>query len=126
MVQILFSLNDKIFIYNGKFLGNTYNAYSTINIVPTVVTINGKTYYKVAGKDEYVRVTNITGTQRTLRHNAYIYWSSYRRTPGTGKIYKGQTVTTYGAAYTFKNGKKYYRISGCSATNKRYIKQANF
>ena len=32
MVQILFSLNDKIFIYNGKFLGNTYNAYSTINI----------------------------------------------------------------------------------------------
>ncbi len=82
MVQILFSLNDKIFIYNGKFLGNTYNAY--------------------------------------------IYWSSYRRTPGTGKVYKGQTVTTYGAAYTFKNGKKYYRISGCSATNKRYIKQANF
>lgn len=74
MVQILFSLNDKIFIYNGKFLGNTYNAYSTINIVPTVVTINGKTYYKVAGKDEYVSVTNITGTQRTLCHNAYIYW----------------------------------------------------
>lgn len=111
---------------NGNFTGNVYPVYSSLNIVPKVVTINGKTYYKIAGKDEYVRVTNITGTQRKLTRNAYIYWSSYRRTPGTGKMYRGQTVTTYGAAVTFKNGKKYYKIQGCAANNKRYIKAVNF
>ncbi|EEJ72557.1 SLAP domain-containing protein [Lactobacillus ultunensis] len=111
---------------NGKYLGHMYDTYTNIDIVPQVVTINGKTYYKVAGKDEYVRVTNITGTQRKLRHNAYIYWSSYRRTPGTGKVYRGQTVTTYGASYRFRNGKRYYRISGCRDNNKRYIKAVNF
>lgn len=111
---------------SGKYLGHDYDTYTNIDIVPTVVTINGKTYYKVANKDEYVRVTNITGTQRKLRHNAYIYWSSYRRTPGTGKVYRGQTVTTYGASYKFKNGKRYYRISGCRDNNKRYIKAVNF
>lgn len=111
---------------NGDFLGHMYDTYTNIDIIPTVVTIKGKTYYKVANKDEYVRVTNITGTQRKLRHNAYIYWSSYHRTPGTGKYYKGQTVTTYGASYRFKNGKKYYRIEGCRNNNKRYIKAVNF
>ena len=109
----------------GNYLGHMYYAYNNIDIVPTVVTIKGKTYYKVANKDEYVRVTNITGNTRTLTHNAYIYWSSYRRTPGTGKMYKGQTVTTYGPAMRFKNGKKYYRIEGCRNNNKRYIKAAN-
>lgn len=111
---------------SGKYLGHMYDTYTNIDIVPQVVTINGKTYYKVANKDEYVRVTNITGTQRKLRHNAYIYWSSYRRTPGTGKMYRGETVTTYGASYRFKNGKRYYRISGCRNNNKRYIKAVNF
>ena len=110
----------------GNYLGHMYYAYNDIEIVPTVVTINGKTYYKVANKDEYVRVTNITGNQRTLKHNAYIYWSSYRRTPGTGKMYRGQTVTTYGGQMRFKNGKKYYRIEGCRNNNKRYIKAVNF
>ena len=111
---------------NGNYLGHMYDTYTNIDIVPNIVTIKGKTYYKVANKDEYVRVTNITGTQRKLRHNAYIYWSSYRRTPGTGKMYKGQTVTTYGASYRFKNGKKYSRIEGCRNNNKRYIKAVNF
>ena len=117
---------SKAYDKNGNYLGHDYGLYTSIDIVPTVVTINGKTYYKVVGKDEYVRVTNITGTQRRLRHNAYIYWSSYRRTPGTGKMYKGQTVTTYGASIRFKNGKKYYRIQGCRNNNKRYIKAVNF
>lgn len=119
-------IDSRAYDKNGNYLGHMYYAYDSINIVPTVVTINGKTYYKVANKDEYVRVTNITGNQRTLRHNAYIYWSSYRRTPGTGKMYRGQTVTTYGPAMRFKNGKKYYRIEGCRNNNKRYIKAVNF
>nr|AAF65561.1 surface layer protein HAP50 [Lactobacillus acidophilus] len=119
-------VDSRAYDKDGNYLGHMYYAYDNIDIVPTVVTINGKTYYKVANKDEYVSVTNITGHQRTLRHNAYIYWSSYRRTPGTGKMYRGQTVTTYGPAMRFKNGKKYYRIQGCRNNNKRYIKAANF
>lgn len=119
-------VDSRAYDKNGNYLGHMYYAYNDIEIVPTVVTINGKTYYKVANKDEYVRVTNITGNQRTLRHNAYIYWSSYRRTPGTGKMYRGQTVTTYGGQMRFKNGKKYYRIDGCRNNNKRYIKAVNF
>ena len=118
-------VDSRAYDKSGNYLGHMYYAYDSIEIVPTVVTINGKTYYKVANKDEYVRVTNITGNKRTLTHNAYIYWSSYRRTPGTGKMYKGQTVTTYGPAMRFKNGKKYYRIEGCRNNNKRYIKAAN-
>lgn len=119
-------VDSRAYDKNGNYLGHMYYAYDNIEIVPTVVTINGKTYYKVANKDEYVRVTNITGNKRTLRHNAYIYWSSYRRTPGTGKMYRGQTVTTYGGQMRFKNGKKYYRIEGCRNNNKRYIKAVNF
>lgn len=119
-------VDSRAYDKNGNYLGHMYYAYDNIDIVPTVVTINGKTYYKVANKDEYVRVTNITGNQRTLKHNAYIYWSSYRRTPGTGKMYRGQTVTTYGGQMRFKNGKKYYRIEGCRNNNKRYIKAVNF
>lgn len=118
-------IDSRAYDKNGNYLGHMYYAYDSIDIVPTVVNIKGKTYYKVANKDEYVRVTNITGNKRTLTHNAYIYWSSYRRTPGTGKMYKGQTVTTYGPAMRFKNGKKYYRIEGCRNNNKRYIKAAN-
>lgn len=119
-------VDSRAYDKDGNYLGHMYYAYDNIEIVPTVVTIKGKTYYKVANKDEYVRVTNITGNQRTLKHNAYIYWSSYRRTPGTGKMYRGQTVTTYGGQMKFKNGKKYYRIEGCRNNNKRYIKAVNF
>ena len=119
-------VDSRAYDKDGNYLGHMYYAYDNIDIVPTVVTIKGKTYYKVANKDEYVRVTNITGNQRTLKHNAYIYWSSYRRTPGTGKMYRGQTVTTYGGQMRFKNGKKYYRIEGCRNNNKRYIKAVNF
>lgn len=119
-------VDSRAYSKTGQYLGHMYYAYNNIDIVPTVVNINGKTYYKVANKDEYVRVTNITGNKRTLKHNAYIYWSSYRRTPGTGKMYRGQTVTTYGGQMKFKNGKKYYRIEGCRDNNKRYIKAVNF
>lgn len=111
---------------DGKFTGRTYPAYSQISYLPEVHRINGKTYYKVSGKDEYVRVTNITGTPRLLTRNAYVYRSSYRRSAGYPKFYKNQRVITYGAAVRFKNGKSYYKISGCTATNKRYIKAVNF
>ncbi|GAA0194208.1 hypothetical protein GCM10008918_15330 [Lactobacillus kefiranofaciens subsp. kefiranofaciens] len=39
---------------------------------------------------------------------------------------KGDTITTYGGSYKFKNGKRYYRIEGATSTNKRYVKVVNF
>lgn len=111
---------------NGKYLGHKYYAYDTINIVPTVVTINGKTYYKIAGKDEYVRVINITGQTRTLKHNAYVYATSTRRNRNYKLMHKGDKVTTYGGTMKFRNGKRYYRIEGCRDNDKKYIKAVNF
>lgn len=111
---------------NGKYLGHKYYAYDTINIIPTVVTINGKTYYKIAGKDEYVRVINITGQTRTLKHNAYVYATSTRRNRNYKLMHKGDRVTTYGGTMKFRNGKRYYRIEGCRDNDKKYIKAVNF
>lgn len=110
--------------HNGKSTGVVYNDYETITYVPKVVTINGKTYYKIVGKDQYVRVTNITGTPRRLTHNAYIYRTSTKRTSFNGKwkLYKGQSITTYGGSYRFKNGKTYFRIGGPA---KQYIRVSN-
>ena len=110
--------------HNGKSTGVVYNSYETITYVPKVVNIGGKTYYKIVGKDQYVRVTNITGTPRRLTHNAYIYRTSTKRTSFNGKwkFYKGQSITTYGGSYRFKNGKTYFRIGGPA---KQYIRVSN-
>ena len=81
-------------------------------------------YYKVNGLNHYLRATNIDGVTRKVTHNTYIYKSSNGRTSYNGrwKLYKGETVTTYGGSYKFKNGKHYFKIGGPS---KQYIKSAN-
>ena len=83
----------------------------------------GKAYYEVVenGKlsGKYINADNIDGTKRTLKHNAYVYASSKKRANK-----KGDTVTTYGASYTFKNGKQYYKIGNDTA--KTYVKASNF
>lgn len=106
---------------NGKRTGKKYYAFKSITIVNKVVKINGKTYYKVANKDEYVRVVNITGTKRTLKHNAYVYATSTRRA-NKKVLKKGKKVTTYGGSYKFRNGKTYYRIG----KGKQYVRTSNF
>lgn len=108
----------------GNSTGVVYKDYETIKYVNKVVKINGKTYYKIAGKDQYVRVTNITGTPRRLTHNSYIYRTSTKRTTFNGrwKLYRGEKIVTYGGSYTFKNGKTYFRIGGPA---KQYIRVAN-
>lgn len=108
----------------GNSTGVVYKDYETIKYVNKVVKINGKTYYKIAGKDQYVRVTNITGTPRKLTHNSYIYRTSTKRTTFNGrwKLYRGEKIVTYGGSYTFKNGKTYFRIGGPA---KQYIRVAN-
>ncbi len=105
------------------------HAYDTVSVVANPVTINGARYYKIANKDQYIKVGNIDGTQRTLNHNAYLY---HRTSAGkfvakshkVGKktrhvvVKKGTQETTYGSALY---GKKYYRIG-----RNQYIKAANF
>lgn len=119
-----------------------YIPYGTITVEPIPVTINNSLFYKISSQDPafkasglsegYVKVTNIDGVQRKLTHNAYIYRTSTGRTSYTGKggvqnngawkLYKGQTVTTYGGSYKFRNGKRYYRVGG---PRKQYIKVGN-
>ena len=97
---------------DGNKSGRKYITYGSIYVDPTPVTINGNQYYKILGKDQYVRVTNIDGVRRRVTHNAYIYRTSTQKTPygmtassKKWKLYKGEIVTTYGGYYNFKNGK---------------------
>ena len=101
--------------------------YDSVTVAPKTTTINGKTYYQVVenGKavDKYINAGNIDGTKRTLKHNAYVYKTSKKRANKV-VLKKGDTVTTYGASYKFKNGKRYYKIG--NNTDKTYVKVANF
>ena len=101
--------------------------YDSVTVAPKTTTINGKTYYQVVenGKavDKYINAGNIDGTKRTLKHNAYVYKTSKKRAKKV-VLKKGDTVTTYGASYKFKNGKRYYKIG--NNTDKTYVKVANF
>ncbi len=104
----------------GNDTGSRYVAYSSIKYLPTIVEINGKTYYKLADKDQYVRVINITGKQRILKRNAYVYNNKGQRI-GLTKFTKGKELTTYGKQIALRDGKKYYRIA-----RGQYVKAINF
>ncbi|CCI85490.1 hypothetical protein FC52_GL001420 [Lactobacillus pasteurii DSM 23907 = CRBIP 24.76] len=106
---------------NGKPTKNRYKSYDSLKYIPKVVRIKGRNYYKLAGKDEYVLVTNVTGRKRTLKRNAYVYNSKGQRIAIIKKLKKGKKVTTYGKAFIFKNGKKYYRVG-----KGQYIRVINF
>lgn len=107
-----------------------YKAFQEIYVNSEPVSFNGGQYYQVFNADgtytsDYLKVTNIDGTKRPLKKNAYVYATSTRRADRT-LLRKGTTITTYGGSYKFKNGKRYYRIEGATATNKRYVKVVNF
>lgn len=110
---------------NGKSLGEKYGSYREVTVNTSTVTIGGTQYYKLADRDAYIKVTNISGRGRVLKRNAYVYATSKRRADYT-VLRKGQTITTYGGSYKFKNGKRYYRVAGATATNKCYVKVVNF
>ena len=101
--------------------------YNSVNVSPKTTTFNGKTYYEVVenGKlsGKFINADNIDGTKRTLKHNAYVYKTSKKRANKV-VLKKGETVTTYGGSYTFKNGKQYYKIG--NNTDKTYVKASNF
>ena len=114
---------------NAKRVGtDKVTRYNTVTISMNKTKFsNGIEYYEVIenGKatGKFINADNIDGTKRTLKHNAYVYASSKKRANKV-VLKKGETVTTYGGSYTFKNGKKYYKIG--NDTKKTYVKVANF
>ncbi|WP_127345524.1 SLAP domain-containing protein [Lactobacillus amylolyticus] len=114
---------------NGKRVGtDVVPTYSSVNLVSDssasnglkTYTINGKSYYKVANEDKYLAAGNVTGTSRTLKHNAYVYKTSKKRANKV-TLKKGSSVTTYGSPVKLANGKLYYRVGQA-----KYVKVANF
>ena len=102
--------------------------YNTVTVAMNKTKFsNGIEYYEVVENNKlsgkFINADNIDGTKRTLKHNAYVYRSSKKRANKV-VLKKGETVTTYGGSYTFKNGKKYYKIG--NDTKKTYVKVANF
>ncbi|WP_061204382.1 SLAP domain-containing protein [Lactobacillus crispatus] len=113
---------------NGKRVGSDkVTRYNSATVAMSTTTIKGKAYYEVIenGKatGKFINAANIDGTKRTLKHNAYVYKSSKKRANKV-VLKKGTEVTTYGGAYTFKNGKQYYKIG--NNTDKTYVKASNF
>ena len=111
---------------NAKRVGtDKLTRYNSVTVSPT--TIDSKAYYEVVenGKlsGKFINADNIDGTKRILRHSAYVYKTSKKRANKV-TLKKGTEVTTYGSAYTFKNGKQYYKIG--NDTEKTYVKVANF
>ena len=93
------------------FAGETVKTYST-------KLIQGKKYYDL-GNNDFVKAVNITGVNRKLKHNAYIYTKKAKRL-GRKVLKKKYTITTYGGAIKI-NHKLYYIVG-----KNRYIKKANF
>lgn len=110
---------------DGHSTGKKYSAFRQLDLSSILVNIKGSMYYNIKNTGEYIKASNIDGTKRTLKKNAYVYATSTRRADRT-LLRKGTTITTYGGSYKFKNGKRYYRIEGATATNKRYVKVVNF
>lgn len=103
----------------GKKTSEKISAYDKVTVYGDIVTINGAKFYKV-GDNRYVKVGNIDGTMRTLKHNAYIYNNKLKRVQKNTVLKKGSEKRTYGSAFTIK-GKKVYRIG-----ENQYVKVANF
>ena len=101
----------------------TVKSYVTVVVAENPVTINSIKYYKVAGKDEYIKAGNIDGTLRVITHNSYIYNNKGKATRNKGikrLVKKTRIVRTYGAPINIK-GHMMYRIA-----KNRYIKARNF
>ena len=101
----------------------TVKSYVTVVVAENPVTINGIKYYKVAGKDDYIKAGNIDGTLRVITHNSYIYNNKGKATRNKGikrLVKKTRIVRTYGAPINIK-GHMMYRIG-----KNRYIKARNF
>lgn len=84
-------------------------------------TIKNKKYYQT-GYNSFISASNVDGTTRTLKKNAYIYKKSKGKAVRYKKyvLKKNSKCKTYGGAVTIK-GKKYYIISV-----DQYVVKSNF
>ena len=115
-----------IYDKNGKATHEpALRAYNSVSVVSDPVSLKdekgndaGK-FYKLAGKDQYIKVGNVDGTSRSLKHNSYVYKSTGKRR-GKTVLKKGSSVTTYGKSFMIA-GHQMYRIG-----KNQYVKKANF
>ena len=100
---------------NGEFyVGDSITTYGT-------KYINGKKFYDL-GNDRFVKANNVTGINRKLKHNAYIYTKKNNKVKHFGRkvLKKNRKVRTYGGAVKMHN--KWYYIIG----KNQFVKKANF
>ena len=120
-----------IYDKNGKATHEpALRAYDTYSVVSTPVNLKdekGKDagmFYKLAGKDQYIKVGNVDGTKRSLKKNSYVYKSTgkaYMKSKKHHRVLKaGSSVTTYGKSFMIA-GHQMYRIG-----ENQYVKKANF
>ena len=109
--------NSYVYDENGVRKTGKYFAGETVKTYGTKL-IQGKKYYDL-GNNDFVKAVNITGVNRKLKHNAYIYTKKAKRM-GRKVLKKKYTITTYGGAIKI-NHKLYYIVG-----KNRYIKKANF
>ena len=113
--------NAYIFNQKGKRVKGEYFVGKTITTYGTK-TINGKKFYAL-GKNRFVKANNVTGINRKLKHNAFIYTKKANnkvKRYGHKVLKKNKTVRTYGGAVKMHN--KLYYIVG----KNQFVKKANF
>ena len=100
---------------SGEFyVGDSITTYGT-------KYINGKKFYDL-GNDRFIKANNVTGINRKLKHNAYIYTKKNNKVKRFGRkvLKKNRKVRTYGGAVKMHN--KWYYIIG----KNQFVKKANF
>ena len=113
--------NAYIFNQKGKRVKGEYFVGKTITTYGTK-TINGKKFYAL-GKNRFVKANNVTGINRKLKHNAFIYTKKANnkvKRYGHEVLKKNKKVRTYGGAIKMHN--KLYYIVG----KNQFVKKANF
>lgn len=109
--------NSYLYDHNGsRKTGKYYSGTSITTYGKTY--IQGREYYDL-GNDTFVKVNNISGIKRKLKHSAYIYNKKAKRV-GTKVLKKNKKVRVYGKAVKMHN--KLYYIIG----NNHFVKKANF
>ncbi|MDO4912653.1 MAG: SLAP domain-containing protein [Lactobacillus sp.] len=82
------------------------------------MVVNGISYYDI-GKGQYLRVSEVDGTTRILKKNAYVY-NLYGNRDNKTVLKKGSKIKTFGSVTEIAKN-KYYQIG-----LDKFVKYANF
>ncbi|WP_294891545.1 SLAP domain-containing protein [uncultured Lactobacillus sp.] len=119
-VKRIVTHNAYIFNQSGVRVSGEFYVGDSITTYGTKY-INGKKFYDL-GNDRFVKANNVTGINRKLKHNAYIYTKKNKKVKRLGRkvLKKNKKVRTYGGAVKMHN--KWYYIIG----KNQFVKKANF